>query len=154
MATAHDLLPLATETQLLTAEFHLAQRAAHEVSPLDQARAAASEALRLAQGMGRPLDEALAYRLLGQCALAGGDANAAVTHLRTAQAMQTERGAALEAARTRLALAEALVAVSGSESFPSQARTLLNETCVQFSASGAALDRLRAAQLSSAWNAQ
>ncbi len=75
----------------------------------DAAQAAAEAALRRASDTGRRIDEALARRLRGQCALARGDDAAAEGDLRTALALQTEMGAALEGARTRLALAVLLL---------------------------------------------
>jgi hypothetical protein len=60
--------------------------------------------------------------------------------------MLTEKGMALEAARTRLALAEALVRASSGD-IPAEARTLLAEAKAQFAASGAARDLVEAERL-------
>jgi hypothetical protein len=65
--------------------------------------------------------------------------------------MQTEMGAALDAARTGLALAEAVVAGAETGQIPEEARTLLAEGCAGFSACGAALDLAQAEQIAAAW---
>jgi hypothetical protein len=133
------------EAGLAIAELRLCQGA-----PLE-AQAAVEEVLQLAIDKEHRRQEALARRLLGQCALVGGDSVRAEAYLRTALAMQTEMGAALEAARTRLALAEAVVAGAQAGHIPEEARTLLAEARAGFAACGAAGDLNRVEQLVAAW---
>jgi hypothetical protein len=126
---------------LLAAELALCQGA------LDKARVAAQEARQLGGAGWWRWERSLAWRLEGQCALAGGRLVEAEGHLRTALALQEETGAALEAARTRLVLAETLVAQAGQSGVPDEARVLLAAARTQFATSGAALDLARAEQL-------
>jgi hypothetical protein len=119
--------------------------------PAAAAQAAAEVALEQAAAGPFELEVALARRLLGRYALAQGDPGGALVHLRAALAMQAERGAALEAARTRLVLAEALTATGGTGSVSAEAHTLLTEAQAQFAVSGAALDQAQAAQVAAAW---
>jgi transcriptional regulator with XRE-family HTH domain/tetratricopeptide (TPR) repeat protein len=119
--------------------------------PQDAARAAAEAALRRAMAGGLCLEEALARRLVGRCALAEGALGAAIAHLRAALALQVERGAALEAGRTRLVLAEALVHLAGDGCLPAEACTLVTEARAQFAASGATLDLAQVEQLAATW---
>jgi tetratricopeptide (TPR) repeat protein len=159
LASADGAAQALAHLHLLEAELHL-----HD-GRLAEARTAAQEALRraiadearrverlsvVAFSQGRPL-QGLAQRLLGECALAQGDAAEAEAHLRAALALQLELGAALEAARTRLLLAEALVEAAGHSPVPAEALTLLGEARVQFATSGAAPDVARAEHLSAAW---
>jgi tetratricopeptide (TPR) repeat protein len=133
------------EAGLATAELQLYQGA------LLAAQAAAEETLQLAIDAEHRWEEALARRLLGQCALARCVPAEADVHLRTALAMQREMGAALEAARTRLLLAEAEVAVAQTGCIPEKARTLLAEARAGFSSCRAALDLAQAEQIAAAW---
>jgi transcriptional regulator with XRE-family HTH domain len=115
------------------------------------AQATAEELLGAVLRDGRRLEEALARRLLGRCALLRGATTEVQSHLRAALAIQMDRRAALEAARTRLALAEALVAGAGIGHIPAEARTLLREAQAQFATSGAALDEVYAERLTAQW---
>jgi hypothetical protein len=115
------------------------------------AQVAAEKALGLATSQQRRWEEAVAWRLLGQCALAQGCPGDAEAHLRASLALLTEIGAALEAARTRLTLAAALVMAAQSPRIPEEARTLLAEAQAQFITSGAALDLAQAEQIAAAW---
>jgi transcriptional regulator with XRE-family HTH domain/tetratricopeptide (TPR) repeat protein len=117
----------------------------------DLALMAAEAALRRALAEGRRYDEALARRLLGQCILAQGDHALAENHLRAALALQTEIGAALEAARTRVVLATSLGRKAERETLAEEADALLAAARSQFIASGARLDLARAAQLAATW---
>jgi tetratricopeptide (TPR) repeat protein len=138
--TEHGFLWAILNASLVEAELHLCQGA------LDQARKTAEEALRLATDRSLPREEALARRLLGQCALAGGRVSEAEGELGRSLALLTEKGMVLEAARTRLALAEVLVRAS-SGGIPAEARLLLAEARAQFAASGAARDLAEAERL-------
>jgi hypothetical protein len=120
----------------------------------DAGRDAAETALQHAVAGPFALEEALARRLLGRCALADGDPGAALTHLRAALAVQIEHGAALDAARTRVLLAETLVCATEAGSTPDEARALLVEARSQFTTSGAALDLTRVEHLAAAWAAR
>jgi tetratricopeptide (TPR) repeat protein len=115
------------------------------------ARSATEAALQLAQEAGLHQEEALAARLLGQCALAQDRLAEAEVHLRAALERQEAMGTALEAARTRVVLAEALIARAAMVEIPEEARQLLSEAQAQFSKSGAALDLARAEDLAAAW---
>jgi tetratricopeptide (TPR) repeat protein len=146
MVTAINWIELTLQMMLVTCELRLRQ------GTLAEARAAAEEALQLATDGGRRADEAVARRLLGQCALAMGRPGDAEVHLRRALERQMELDAALEAARTRLVLTEALVAASGTAtSVCAEAWTLTAEAQAQFAASGAALDLAAAARMVAAW---
>ena len=118
---------------------------------LAEARAKAEEALHYATTVGRKREEALARRLLGQCAQARGAYAESEVHLRAALALLTEMGAALEVARTRALLAETLAAQADGEPIPAEARALPSEALVQFTASRAALDLARAEQMAVSW---
>jgi tetratricopeptide (TPR) repeat protein len=135
---------LGVRVPLLAAELALCQ------GLIAEARRTAEEVVRQARERGFRLDEAVARRLLGRCALGEGRAGEAEHHLRAALAMQTAMGAALEAARTRLALARAL-AVAGSGVSGDEARALAVEARAQCAASGAALDLAQAEQLVAEW---
>jgi tetratricopeptide (TPR) repeat protein/transcriptional regulator with XRE-family HTH domain len=142
LATTHGIGAKIMEGTLLTAELHLRQGA------LPEAQATAEEALGLAMTGQRRREEALAHRLLGQCAQARGAHDEAAGHLRTALALLEAMGAALEAARTRAALAVTLAAPAGEGTMPVEARSLLAAAIAQFATSGAALDRTQAEQVS------
>jgi tetratricopeptide (TPR) repeat protein len=142
-AMVEDIL----EALLLTAELCLSE------GRFSEAQAAAQDALRRAEETGRHVTAASARRLVGQCALAQGDAATAMAHLRTALAVQTEKETLLEAARTRLVLAQALGHGRERRDIPEEASTLLAEAQAQFATSGAARDVARAAQLAAAWAA-
>ena len=144
-ATRHGLALPTVDAALLSAEVHLRQ------GMLAGAQVAAEKALGLATGQQRRWEEAVARRLVGQCALAQGSPGDAEAHLRASLALLTEIGAALEAARTRLALAEALVQAAQSPRISEGARTLLAEAQAQFASSGAALDLAEAEQVVVAW---
>jgi hypothetical protein len=149
-AAIHGLAEPALQAALLAAELQLGEIAAGRGS-VARALPCVEEALGLARAGHRRREEAVARRLLGQCALTVGDAAAAEAHLRTALTMLTEMGAVLEAARTRLALAAALTAAVGAEGIPAAACSLLNEAQAQFAESGAGLDVVQAQQLATAW---
>jgi tetratricopeptide (TPR) repeat protein len=135
---------LGVRVPLLAAELALCQ------GLIAEARSEAEEVVRQARERGFGLDEAVARRLLGRCALAEGRAGEAEHHLRAALTMQMEMGAALEAARTRLALARALAA-AGSGVIGDEARALVAEAQAQCAASGASLDLAQAEQLVAEW---
>jgi hypothetical protein len=130
---------------LLTAETYV-HTSGDEHSAIVQAQAATEEVLRLATGSGRRREEALALRLLGQCALVQGTPAEAVPHLRASLRLLDEAGMALEAARTRLVLAQALAIGTATGEIPAEAATLLGEAQAQFVTSGAALDLAQAKQ--------
>jgi tetratricopeptide (TPR) repeat protein len=115
------------------------------------ARSATEAARQLAQEAGLRQEEALAARLLGQCALAQDRLAEAAAHLRAALALQEAMGTALEAARTRVVLAEALSARAATGEVPAEARQLRSAAQAQFARSGAALDLAQAEQLAAAW---
>jgi hypothetical protein len=138
LATTRGLAQPLLQATLLTAELHLCRGA------VPQAQAAAAEALRLSTESGRQREEALARRLLGQCALAGRDVATAETQLRSAVDLLTAGEMALEAARTRRVLARALIAGSQGEAGPAEARALLAAARAGFVACGAALDLAQA----------
>ncbi len=115
------------------------------------AREAAMAAAQRATVEGRRSDEAIARRLLGQCALAQGEHAVAEGHLRIALALQTEIGAALEGARTRLVLASTLMCRTDQRGIGEEAHALLTAARSQFIASGALLDLAQADQLAAAW---
>jgi hypothetical protein len=150
LAVTHSLAEPALQAALLAAELQVRDIAAGHGS-IAQALLGVEEALRLAIAGHRRREEALARRLAGQCALAGGDSATAEVHLQAALVMLTEMGALLEAARTRLALAEALAVAAQADGIPSDACTLLAEAQAQFAASGAALDLAQAQQQAAAW---
>jgi hypothetical protein len=123
----------AMQLTLLKAQLHLQQGA------LDEASAAAAAVEHWAQAEGRRYEQALAQRLLGQCALDGADPSTAAEYLRAALAEQVGCDAALEAAHTRLVLAAALESCPASGSASAEARRLWEEAHAQFTASGALL---------------
>jgi tetratricopeptide (TPR) repeat protein len=133
------------QARLLAAEWHL------RLGEASAAQALAEEALQLAARYQTAREEALAHRVLAQCAGARGLAIEAEARLRTALALLSERGIALEAARTALLLAETLAAGRDNGTVPDEARTLLTEAQAQFASSGAALDLERARQLHAVW---
>jgi hypothetical protein len=139
-----NVAEVAVSAALAMAELSLAQ-APGDGAALYRARVAAEEALRLAAGQDRRREEALARRLLGQCALAGGAPAEAEVHLRAALEMLDAMGARLEAARTRRALAETLLAEVGTNS--EEAQQLIAGARVQFASSGASLDLAQAVRL-------
>jgi tetratricopeptide (TPR) repeat protein len=143
--TMPGFLRIDARLAVVAAELALSQ------GPLDAARAAAEAAVRRAMEGGLRLEEALARRLVGRCALAEGAPGAAIAHLHAALALQVERGAALEAGRTRLVLAEALVHLAGDGCLPAEAFTLVTEARTQFAASGATLDLAQLEQLATTW---
>jgi tetratricopeptide (TPR) repeat protein len=135
---------------LLTAELRLlgdASVACMAVRP-------ATEALRRAtQGQMRR-EQALAHRLLGQCALVGGALVEAEMHLRSALTMLGEMGAALDAARAATLLAETIAAGANGGRVPHEACRLEAEAQTCFNTRGATLDAAWAARLASAWQAR
>jgi transcriptional regulator with XRE-family HTH domain/tetratricopeptide (TPR) repeat protein len=155
LATTHHMGRHALLATLFTAMLHLRQGA------LPEARAAAEEVRRMAVGGGWRRHDALARRLLGQCALARGVYDEAGDHLRAALALQIEDGAHLEAARTRLALARTYWRMDASAAPPPGAGsandtgvlalTLLMEARTGFVASGAALDVTTADAVAKDW---
>jgi hypothetical protein len=91
---------------------------------LDEAAAAARAALSLAERGRTHREEALARRLLGQCAQADGNLTEAEEQLRQALAIFEEIGALLERDRTQLALAGALTARPTSAAASEEANRL------------------------------
>jgi hypothetical protein len=146
LAAAHRDAWVGLQARLLTAELHLLRGTPDSVG---EAWAAAEEVERWALRQGYRREEALARRLLGQCALAGGSPAAAAVHLRAALEMLDAIGARLEAARTRRALAETLLVAAGARS--EEARQLIADAQVQFASSGASLDLAEAEPLIAAW---
>jgi tetratricopeptide (TPR) repeat protein len=139
-----NVADVAVSAALATAELSLSQ-VPGDGAALSRARAAAEEALCLAERQDRRREEAQARRLLGQCALAGGAPAEAEVHLRASLAMLGAMGARLEAARTRRALAETLLAEAGTIS--EEAQQLIAEARAQFASSGASLDLAEAVRL-------
>ncbi len=139
---------------LFTAMLRLRQGAVPE------ARAAAEEARRMAVGGGWRRHDAMAQRLLGQCALARGDYGEAEGYLRAALVLQIKDGARLEAARTRLALAQMYARATpwggggAANDTPVLALELLTEARTSFVASRAALDVAAADAIAQDWRSR
>jgi hypothetical protein len=115
------------------------------------AQHAAEAAWRLAHDTGLGQEEALAERLLGECARAQDDVAAAEARLRSALEHQVAMGTALEAARTRLVLAQTVMARAAAGEIPQEAREHLAAAQAQFAVSGAAWDLAQAERLAAAW---
>ena len=136
---------LRVDVALLAAQLHLLKGAVAEATRL------ATEAVQEVHAQGRRSHEALARRVLGQCALAADHPSEAEALLRAALALQMDAGLALEVARTRLVLADALV-TGAQGTIPDEARTLLADALAQFSASGAQRDMLLGQQVDADWH--
>jgi hypothetical protein len=129
--------------ELLAAELYLRQ------GEISQARSAAREALRLARN-GRLLQEqALAQRVLGQCACARGAFGEAERLLLLSIHSLEEIEATLELARSRLALAEVQAARARAAGHrpDSRAGELLLQARAAFAACGALWDLAQADRL-------
>jgi hypothetical protein len=150
LAATHGLGLLDARVAVLKGVLALHKALAGE-GALAEAKAAAETAVGMARDRGQLLHEALAWRLVGQCANACSDAAEAEAQLRAALAIQVDLGAALEAARTRLALAHTLLAGTGNGSIPDEAQVLVAEAQTRFLGSGCAGDLAQAQWLLSTW---
>ncbi len=140
LATAHGLSEAAVRCALERAELYL------DRNMVARAADAADRAFFDASQAGRRFDVALAQRLLGRCAAAGGASRPAVTHLATARDLFRTLGAKVEVARTEILLAQLLMRLPhlGGDD---DAACLAEQACACFAAAGASWDLANAQRL-------
>jgi tetratricopeptide (TPR) repeat protein/transcriptional regulator with XRE-family HTH domain len=125
-----------------------------EIGRHAQAAGLAGETLARAEALRRPRERAQAHRILGCCALAGGDAGAAEGHCRAALAAVEGLGLVLEQARARLALAQALAQLANQPGVRDEIAACVAEARACFVRTGAAWDLEQADQFAAAWGVE